>query len=231
MKNRMQLKMLEGRQFSMKAAGDSAEILIYEMIGQDFWSGEGVTAKGFADQLKALGDVKTINVRINSPGGDVFDGVAIYNQLANHPAIVNVAIDGLAASIASIIALAGDKITIAENALMMIHNPWSFAIGEAGDMRKMADTLDKIRGTLLGTYAARTGIDEKKLGMMMDEETWMDGKEAVKLGFADEVSEAKKIAAKFDLSCFNKAPQITEVEEENEEPVYESSRRRLALFH
>src|SRR3990167_5198523 len=118
--------------WKMKALADGeAEILIYEFIGEDFWSGRGMDAKRFSDELKALGDINKIIVRINSPGGDVFDGNTIYNILKAHKAQVEVRIDGIAASIASVIAMAGDKIIMPENAMMMIHNPWGFAAADA----------------------------------------------------------------------------------------------------
>lgn len=178
------------RDFSMKADAGTAEILVYEEIGEGWFGGLG--AKAFAEELTALGPLSTINLRINSPGGDVFEGVAIYNTLANHPAKVNVFIDGLAASIASVVAMAGDTIAIAENAMMMIHNPWALAMGESKDMVKMAELLDKIKETMVGTYAQRTGQDAKAVSDIMDAETWLTGQEAVDQGFADSVIPVKQ---------------------------------------
>jgi ATP-dependent Clp protease protease subunit len=218
----------------MQAQGDVAEILIYDVIGEDFWSGGGVTAKGFTEQLKALGDVKTINLKINSPGGDVFDGVAIYNNLVQHSAKVNVFIDGLAASIASVIAMAGDNITIAENGMMMIHNPWTLAMGDANDLRQSADVLDKIKATMLTTYSKRAGVTEAEASVIMDAETWYTGQEAVDAGFADDVQPVKaaKAAALFDLSVFKNAPKpkaepAPAVDEGAED--FESLSRRMRL--
>ncbi|MCK5219101.1 Clp protease ClpP, partial [bacterium] len=122
-------------------AEKKVEILIYDQIGED-WFGDGVQAKKFAEELRDLGDIETIELRINSPGGSVWDGNAIYNTLRGHKATVNVTIDGLAASIASVIAMSGDTITMPENALMMIHNPATIAFGEAEEMRKAANMLD-----------------------------------------------------------------------------------------
>lgn len=179
--------------FRLEANSESADLYIYEQIGADWWGG-GVTASGIADELKKLKDsVKTINVRLNSPGGDVFDGVAIYNQLVQHKAAVNVFVDGLAASAASVIAMAGDKIAVAENGMVMIHNPWSIVLGESADMRKMADTLDKIKETLVTTYAARTKQAVGDISDWMNDELWMTGQEAVDKGFADEVMTAKTV--------------------------------------
>lgn len=193
--------------FRMEGKADTADIYIYDVIGGD-WFGEGTTAKSFRDELKALGDVKTLNIFVNSPGGDVFDGVAIFNQLARHKARKIVHIDGLAASIASVIAMAGDEIVIAGNGMIMIHRAWALALGNAGDMRKAADSLDKVDQTILGTYVTRTDGDEAEIMAMMEAETWMTADEAVEMGFADRKSEPVEMAAlaKFDLSNFRRAP-------------------------
>ncbi|WP_025328901.1 ClpP-like prohead protease/major capsid protein fusion protein [Bibersteinia trehalosi] len=172
--------------FTIKAAAnDTAEISIYDEIG--FW---GVTAQQFAKDLKALGNnLKQINLHIHSPGGDVFDGIAIYNLLKNHPANKTVYIDGLAASMASVIAMAGNEIIMPENAMMMIHKPWGIQGGDADDMRKYADLLDKVESTLIMAYVAKTGKSETDLAEMLKEETWLTGKECVEQGFADKLAE------------------------------------------
>lgn len=181
----------QGKGLRLDANADSADLYIYETIGSDWW-GNGVTAAGVADELKSLKDsVQTINCHVNSPGGDVFDGVAIYNQLAQHKATVNMFVDGLAASAASVIACAGDTIQIAENAMIMIHNPWAVVLGEAKDMRKMADTMDKIKETLVLTYQKRSGQMASDISRWMDEETWLTGQEAVDKGFATAVMPSK----------------------------------------
>jgi ATP-dependent Clp protease protease subunit len=192
----------------VKAKGETeAEVWLYGDIGED-WFGEGNTAKGLAAELKALGAVKTLNVYINSPGGSVFEGVAIYNILRRHSARKIVHIDGLAASIASIIAMAGDEIKIAVNGMMMIHNPWGVAIGESADFRKMADSLDKIRSALVDTYELRTHQDADQISAWMDEETWFTADEALENGFVDEVTVAIEAAAfaGMDLSAFRHVP-------------------------
>jgi len=177
-------------------ADDRAEILIYDEIGADPWTGTGIGADDFVRELRAIKAPK-IDVRINSVGGSVFDGNAIYNALARHPAHVDVYIDGIAASIASVIAMAGDKIYIASNAYIMIHNPYGrVEWGDASDMRKMADTLDMIRGSLIGTYARRTGQPAEQIGAWMDEERWFNAEEAVEFGFADEIVEGGDIDAR-----------------------------------
>lgn len=172
--------------YSIKAkANDTAEISIYDEIG--FW---GVTAQSFSKDLKALGnDLKQINLHIHSPGGDVFDGIAIYNLLKNHPANVTVYIDGLAASMASVIAMAGNEVIMPENAMMMIHKPWGIQGGDAEDMRKYADLLDKVENTLIPAYANKTGKTPEELAEMLSAETWLNGKECVEQGFADKLAE------------------------------------------
>lgn len=171
--------------YSIKAkANDTAEISIYDEIG--FW---GVSAANFAQDLKDCGNnIKQINLHIHSPGGDVFDGIAIYNLLKNHPAKVTVYIDGLAASMASVIAMAGNEVIMPENA-MMIHKPWGIQGGDAEDMRKYADLLDKVENTLIPAYASKTGKTPEELAEMLSAETWLNGKECVEQGFADKLAE------------------------------------------
>ena len=172
--------------YSIKAkANDTAEISIYDEIG--FW---GVSAASFAQDLKNCGNnLKQINLHIHSPGGDVFDGIAIYNLLKNHPANVTVYIDGLAASMASVIAMAGNEVIMPENAMMMIHKPWGIQGGDAEDMRKYADLLDKVENTLIPAYATKTGKTPEELAEMLSAETWLNGKECVEQGFADKLAE------------------------------------------
>lgn len=176
-----------------KAGAKSADISIYDEIGYF-----GVTAKQFIADLKAL-DVDTIKLAINSPGGAVFDALAMYNALRQHPANVEVTIMGVAASAASLVAMAGDTIIMPDNAFMMIHNPLNFAYGNADDLREMADVLDKIGASLVGIYAARTGKPEDEIKAMLDAETWLNAEEAVLHGFADELQPALKVAASFDM--------------------------------
>jgi ATP-dependent Clp protease protease subunit len=173
---------------------NSAEIYLYGIIGGD-WFGDGVTAKQFADDLKALGDVKTIDLRINSEGGSVFDGKAMYSLLNEHKAKIIVHIDGLAASAASFVAMAGDEIEIAEGGFVMIHNAYMIAFGDAREMRRSADMLDTVNNTIIDVYVSRTKSERKAIATMMDNETWMTGAEAVKNGFADKMVENLKVAA------------------------------------
>lgn len=179
--------------FEAKADG-TAELLIYDDIGES-WFG-GITADMVARDLKAAGKVGTINVRINSQGGDVFEAFAIYNQLVSHSAKVSVTVDGLAASSASVIAMAGNDITMAKSSWMMIHDPWTVAMGNAEDIRKAAGLLDDMKQTIVNIYADRTGLDPAELSGMMSDETWLDGTMAKAKGFATAVNDNLKVAAK-----------------------------------
>lgn len=192
--------------YSIRAAsGDEAEILIYDEIGRDFF-GEGIAAEQF---IKEIAQIKaaTLNVRINSVGGQVFDGLAIFNALDRHAARVVTHVDGIAASIASVIALAGDEVRIAANAFLMIHNPHGIAFGDAADMRAMAETLEKVGGSLVDIYAKRTEKPEGEVRAWMDAETWFTAAEAKEAGFVDEITVAQEIKASFDLSKFAKVPK------------------------
>jgi HK97 family phage major capsid protein len=203
------------RYFSMNKAkekDDEAEILIYESIGEG-WFEDGIGAKEFAKELKALGDIKNLTVRINSPGGSVFEGQAIYSQLQSHEAQITVHIDGIAASIASVIAMAGDLIIMPKNATMMIHDPMGMAMGNAEDMRKMAEALDIIKLGIIAAYRDKTGMEDKEISKLMSEETWMTADDAVSKGFADEIDEPVKAAASFDLSMFKNVKLVNQVVE------------------
>jgi ATP-dependent Clp protease, protease subunit len=163
---------------------DTDTISILDVIGQDFW-GDGVTAKRVAAALRAIGN-KPVTVTINSPGGDVFEGLAIYNQLREHPAEVTVKVIGLAASAASFIAMAGDKIEIAKSGFFMIHNSWVISMGDRHALRDVADWLEPFDSSMAEIYADRSGQSVTELAAMMDKETWIGGKDAVDMGFADD---------------------------------------------
>ncbi len=164
--------------------------MIYDEIG-----GWGITAKQFARDLKDLGKITQLIARIHSPGGDVFEGMAIYNILKNYPAHKVAHIDGLAASMASVIAMAFDEVVMPENAMMMVHKPWGGTMGDADDMRKYADLLDKVEGNLVGAYRDKTGMTDEQLHALLAEETWLTGREAVEKGFADTLTEPLAMAA------------------------------------
>lgn len=173
----------------IRAAADSEEdrtISIYDVIGYDYWTGDGVTAKRIAGALRALGK-GPVTVNINSPGGDMFEGLAIYNLLREHSGEVTVKILGLAASAASVIAMAGDTVQIARAGFLMIHNAWVVAVGNRNDLRAVADTLEPFDSAMADIYAAHTGQDIKAMAKLMDKETWIGGSDAVEEGFADEL--------------------------------------------
>lgn len=191
--------------YEIKARGAAqAEVFIYDEIGAF-----GVSAKQFAKDLKQHANARQIDLRINSPGGSVFDGNAIYNQLKQHPAKITAHIDGIAASMASVIAMAADHVVMPENALMMIHNPWSVSIGDSEQLRKDADLLDKVKTTLVGAYG-RSGLPEEELIAIMDAETWLTADEALEHGFIDEVREEIKMAACTDFSLLDKFEKTPE---------------------
>ncbi|HCR5485628.1 TPA: Clp protease ClpP, partial [Shigella dysenteriae] len=177
--------------FRMQAGHQSdADIYIYDEIG--FW---GVTAKQFISDLNALGDITHINLHINSPGGDVFEGIAIFNALKTHGASITVYVDGVAASMASVIAMVGNPVIMPENTFMMIHKPFGFTGGDAEDMRTYADLLDKVEAVLLPAYAQKTGKTTDEVAAMLADETWMSGAECLAHGFADQVTPAVKAMA------------------------------------
>lgn len=175
------------------------ELSIYDEIGAF-----GVGAKQFISELKEYKD-QHIHLRINSPGGEIVEGSAIYNALTRHEGGLTVHIDALAASMASVIAMSGNPVYMADNALLMIHNPWTLAAGEAKDLRKQADLLDTMKSNLIRAYQKKSGMEEKAIAKLMDEETWLDAVEAVALGFVDAIEDgipaaasAKEMRARFD---------------------------------
>ncbi|NOX72866.1 MAG: hypothetical protein GXP03_04350 [Alphaproteobacteria bacterium] len=200
--------------YSICALNDGAEISIYDEIGA-----YGVSAKAFLADLGKLPDATPLTLRLNSPGGSVFDAVAIYNALQRHAGIVTVSIDGIAASAASYIAMAGDEIIMPENAFLMIHDPSGMVMGTAADMRAMAEALDKIGASLIKGYAAKSGKTEKDIAKLMAKETWLDAAEAVDMGLADTLAAPVKMAASFDVSQFqNTPPEIVEAVKPAEKP-------------
>ncbi|WP_282352875.1 head maturation protease, ClpP-related [Pseudomonas sp. PS01303] len=178
-------KALERWNPSIKATStDDNTITIYDPIGYDWWTGDGVTAKRVSAALRSIGD-NDVTVKINSPGGDVFEGLAIYNLLREHKGKVTVQILGLAASAASFIAMAGDEVQIARAGFLMIHNSWTGVAGDRNEIREVADFLEQIDGSLADIYAVRTGDKVEEMSRLMDVETWMGGSAAIDAGFAD----------------------------------------------
>jgi ATP-dependent Clp protease, protease subunit len=189
------------RWYEFRAQASGAEIVIYDEIGAF-----GIPAKAFLDELKALGPVAELTVRINSPGGSVFDGVAIYNALKRHGARITVWVDGIAASIASMIAMAGDEVVMPENAMLMLHDPSGLVMGTATDMRAMAEALDRMKAGMVAAYRDKSGRDDAEIEALMRDETWLSAEEAVVLGLADRVEQPVRMAARFDLSRFRNTP-------------------------
>jgi ATP-dependent protease ClpP protease subunit len=180
------------------------ELMIYGDIGESFW-GDSVTASDVKKLLDGMdGDV---TVRINSPGGSVFDGFAIYNLLRAHNGSVTVHVDGLAASAASVIAMAGDEVIMGAASMLMIHDPWTMAVGDSGEMRKTAETLDKIRDSIVDAYASKASdVDREEIARMMAEETWMTATEAQSMGFASKTEEGGATISNLSRPWINSAP-------------------------
>mgnify|MGYP001039743871 CR=1 FL=1 len=177
--------------YSMRAlSANIGELRIEGEIGA--W---GITAKQFAKDLKALGDVSQINMYVNSPGGEVFEGIAIYNMLKHHPANIDGTVGALAASMGSVILMAANTVNIPENAAIMIHKPWGIQGGDAEDMRRYAELLDQVEVSLVQAYVAKTGRTAEEIHALLDAETWMFGSEAVEAGFADKILEPLKAFA------------------------------------
>lgn len=200
----------EYRVVAKKEGADEAEIFLYDVIGIDWWSGDGVTAKQFRADLRSLGD-KTLNLRINSPGGDVMEGRAMAAALAEYPGKVVVHIEGLAASAASFLAMHGDEVVMTEGAFVMIHNGWTFTMGDRHEHRAQADLLQKVDESIVNDYLLRTKVDAGQLNAWMDAETWFTAKEAVTHGFADRVAEGRSEKAQararaWNLAVYDHAP-------------------------
>ena len=189
-----------------EASSKSADVYIFDEIGTF-----GLTAQSFIEEIKSYKDTP-MSLHINCVGGDVFEGMAIYNVLKKRTAKTTVYIEGIAASMGSVIALAGDEVIMAENSLFMIHNAWGGAMGEATEIRKTAALLDKISGEIADIYTKKTNLPYNRVKEMMDEETWLSADEAFNLGFIDSISDAIKVAAKYDVSKFK---NITDKEIQN----------------
>jgi len=194
-----------GRRFEVQAAGDDCTtLMIYDEIGE--W---GISAKMMRQALAGI-TTPRIRLEINSPGGDVFAGIAMFNDLVQHAARIEVVVTGVAASAASVIAMAGDDIAIHGNAFLMIHNAWAMTVGDQNDHAATMQALAGIDTALARTYARRAGDDVDAITAMMNAETWMDAEQAVDRGFADRIVEDESeptARAAFDLSVFNKTPR------------------------
>ena len=197
------------RRFTVRnETSGQAEIYLYDSIVDSELEAEwfgGVTPKNFITAIKGI-DAEEIHIRINSPGGSVFAARAMEQAVREHKARIVMHVDGLAASAASFLAMAGDEIVMAPGAMMMIHKAWTVAMGNANDLSNTADLLDKIDGTLAATYSQRTGKDVEAIGAMMAAETWFTAEEAVASGFADSIAKDVKARSQWNLSAYGKAP-------------------------
>ncbi len=173
----------------MAAAEEEATLSIYDVIGVDPWSGNGMTAKRVAGALRAIGQ-RDVTVKINSPGGDVFEGFAIYNELRQHKAKVTVEVMGIAASAAAYIAMAGDEIRMGLGSFMMVHNCWGMVIGNRNDLAEAQVTLEQIDNAQIDIFEARTGLARDAIMAFLDAETFFGARDAVANGFADGVMDA-----------------------------------------
>lgn len=195
------------RFFNATSADTTLTLEIYDVIGDMDLFGNGITASAVSDAIAQAGAHDNVTLRINSPGGDCFEGVAIYNLLKTHGKPVNVIVDGLAASAASLIAMCGDTITMSVGSMLMIHPAQGLAMGDAKTVREFADTLDKVSDSIADIYVAQTKLSKQTILDMMNVETWMSAQEAVDNKFATAVSkDAAKITNAFDLSCFKNTP-------------------------
>jgi ATP-dependent protease ClpP protease subunit len=180
------------------AADGDATISIYSVIGEDPWSGDGFTVKRLDGILRTIGAERDVTVNINSPGGDVFEGIAIFNRLREHRGKITVKVLGVAASAASVIAMAGDTIQIGAASFLMIHNCWVLAIGNRHDMKEVADFLEPFDRAMAEVYVARSGQELEAVQAAMDAETWFGGSQAVELGYADALLPADEIEESVD---------------------------------
>ncbi|MED1205841.1 head maturation protease, ClpP-related [Heyndrickxia acidicola] len=204
-------------------SNNEADVYIFgEVVSSGYeYADSDVSAMTFKNDLDALGSVSTINLHLNSPGGSVFDGMAIGAMLKQNSAQVNVYIDGLAASIASVIAMSGDTIFMPSNAMMMVHQPWSMVIGSAEEMRKQADTLDKISASMKQTYLFKAGdkLNEETLDTLLNNETWLSAQDCINYGLADEILPANQVAASISEDLFARYSNVPKSLLHKEEPV------------
>ena len=205
-------RQIGSHRLSIESTGKSGSIYVYDVIGSSMWA-DGISPKDIVEaleQLKSEG-AQSLDVYLNSPGGSAYDGFAIYSAIRRFSGVKRAHVDGIAASAASVVAMACDRIGMSSVAQFMIHNAAGVCIGEARDMRKEAEQLDKIGESAITAYARKTGLTPEKLKALCDEETWLTASDAKTLGFCDEVYEA-------------------EPDEDEEEIPEESSRAAMALF-
>ena len=217
------------KSFAVKANGDSTRIELFDVI-DDYY---GVSASAFVAALNGI-ESPEIALHINSPGGDVFAARAMVAAIAAHPATITAHIDGLAASAASYVAMACDKVVMQDGAMMMIHCAWSISMGNASDMRATADILEKVDDSIVKDYARKTGLASEVIKQMMVDETWMDSTEAVEKGFADSVATNEKGKAKanaWNLSAYANAPKAERAPAPTPEPAPEPEEAMASEDH
>lgn len=221
----------------------SADLYLYIEIAS--WGGgyAAHSAQSFKNELDALGEISELNIYINSPGGDVFEGNTIMNMLKRKKCTKNVYIDGLAASIASVIAMAGDKVIMPSNSMIMIHNAWTYCAGNSQELRKLADDLDKVNTSIRQAYLDKAGekLDEETVIKLMDAETWLTAQECYDYGLCDVIGDEKSVAAKFDVKKLKNYKNIpfdfivdsikntTNIKEE-QEPIIENNEKEKEAF-
>lgn len=194
---------------AVQAAAEETTVWLYDFIGFDAWTGTGVSAEAFAKEIAAI-KTPVIRLRINSPGGSVFDGRAMYAALKSHPSKVIASIEGVAASAATSVAMAADEVQMVKGSMFMIHNAWTIAMGNANDLVETAALLEKIDGNLVADYTGKTGKSEQQVKDWMAAETWFNAQEAVDAGFADAVVDGEPAQASYDLSAYgDAAPKMT----------------------
>jgi ATP-dependent Clp protease protease subunit len=195
--------------FAVQSANDETTVWLYDFIGFDAWTGTGVSAEAFAKELAGI-TTPVIRLRINSPGGSVFDGRAMYAALKAHPSKVIASIEGVAASAATSVAMAADEVQMVKGSMFMIHNAWTIAMGNANDLIETAALLEKIDGNLVADYTAKTGKSADQVSAWMAAETWFTASEAVDAGFADKVVDGPQVDASYDLSAYgDHAPKMS----------------------
>jgi ATP-dependent Clp protease protease subunit len=221
--------------WEMKMSADksnSADIFIYGEITKYAWEEYGeVSSTTFKNELDELGEVDTINLYINSPGGSVFEGIAIHNMLKRHKAKVIAYIEGLAASIASVIPMAADEIRMPKNSMMMVHNPWTFTMGNAVELRKAADDLERIGQSAIQSYLQKAGnkLDEETIKQLLNAETWLSADEALSYGLCDVVEEANQMAASISEEVFSQYKNVPKqlIEQKQTAPVISAEEMAL----
>lgn len=212
------------------SADNEVDIFIYGEITSYEWDETDTSASSFKKELDELGDVSAINLYVNSPGGSVFEGIAIYNMLKRHNAKVHAYVDGLAASIASVIIMAADKIYMPANSMIMIHNPWTYVVGNSTELRKQADDLDRIGESSKQSYLQKAGdkLSVDKLQKMLDDETWLNANEALEYGLCDVVIEENKMAASISGEYLRRYKNIPKqlIEQKETIPAKEMAERK-----